>query len=159
GARVVYVSGALFVAPLDGSTPPVALSSTAAGVVAYDFALGARGTRVVYRGGPAADYAGLFSAALDGASAPLELVAPYARGDVQSSALSADERGVVFTSAHADGSLPRLYRVATDGGAPVELDPGHARVRDFQLTADGERVLFRSVGARENLLALYTVPL
>src|SRR5262249_39226674 len=139
GASVVYASGGLFVAPVDGSAPPRSIGAER-DALAYDFALDPRGGRVVYRAGPAALYAGLYCAALDGGSAPLELVGPNARGEVRRYALAPDGRSVVFTSAHADGGATRLYRVALDGGAvagttvegvAVELDPALTEVSDF----------------------------
>jgi hypothetical protein len=163
GRSVVFAAGGLFRAEFEDDGPARLLSAGGADERVRDFVLAADGTRALYRAAAGDLRFGLYEVALDGAHAPLELVAPNTRGEVLAAALDPRGRFAVFTSLHADGGQARLYRSALDGGAPVELFPGPyhapARVDDFRLGADGERVLFRTAAESDERLELDTLPL
>jgi len=156
GARVVYLTGALFAAPIDGHGPAVRLDAEEAGGPVLDFALG-EGGRVVYRAGPEDRFAGLFSVALDG-SGTTALVAPNDTGEVMRAyALAPDGAFVVFLSQHEGGA--RLYSVPVGGGTPAALGPPDAAVQDFRLGPDGARVFFRAAAGRGDAFELWSAPL
>lgn len=147
--------------PLDGSLPPRALGSAAAGGELEAFELAPDGNRVVFSARHAGGVRRLYSLALPG-GAPLLL---SAAGSVEASysfkasfRLAADGQRAVYRSQ----DLNALFSVALDGSsAPARLDAplllGPAE-QDFVLTSDGARVLFRAERDTSGSTDLYTVP-
>jgi len=158
GRRVVYLAGALLSVPLDGREASVRLDAPESGPV-LDFVLG-DGGRVVYRAGGAGQYAGLFSAPLDGRGGASVLVAPNALGEVgRPYTLAAGGGFVLFPSHHEDGRMARLYSVPADGGAPVCLGPRDLPLQDFRLAPDGARVAYRLATGKRNAFELFSARL
>ncbi|MEQ1892099.1 MAG: LpqB family beta-propeller domain-containing protein, partial [Planctomycetota bacterium] len=152
--RAVYVANEqlfsrkeLWSVPLDGSAPRVKISGGTTGNVSVGssgrpFLLAASG-RVVYLADNDVSFRfELWSAPLDGSSAPLLLNAPLAAsGDVFDFQLSADGTRVVYTADQLQAGVIELFVVPVDGsagprrvsgpmvaGGGVQLEPGSFRV-------------------------------
>ncbi|HEX6885100.1 MAG TPA: IPT/TIG domain-containing protein, partial [Planctomycetota bacterium] len=156
-ARVVFQGRGLRCAPINGATEAVRLVGRGAGV--RDHLVTPDGARVVYRAAPEGQYAGLYSVALDGHAAPLELVAPSPHGEVLPSyRISAPTGSVVFASHHQDGLVARLHRVPLDGGPVVALHDPPFSVADFALSPDGGHVVYRAPARNARVLELFVLP-
>lgn len=132
GTRAVFLAGdGLHSAPVDGSTPPVALETMRE---VRDYRVTADGNSVAYvtRGTPTDE---LLVVPIDGSTAPVPLGPTSAERGVERFAL-ADDRALLMSD--ADG-VPQLYTVPLDGSSPPALLSG-GRVSAFEVT--GTDVLF-----------------
>jgi Tol biopolymer transport system component len=150
----------LYAAPIDGSSPAVLLTADS---VAPDFQLTADGSQVVFR--KANGRLGLFVVPADRSSAPRRLDAPMQpRAAVASFTLAPDSSRVVYLGDQAADETFELFSVPLDGSAPpVRLHPALAEARDvlpgFEVSSDGQRVVYRSDALADEALDLFSVPL
>lgn len=156
GRRVFYVGQDLAGVALDGSSAPVRLSDP--GAPPLDFVSSPDGARVVYRGAPVGASAGLFSVAADGSTRPIELVPPGGAGEVGHYRVEPRGCSVVFTSRHEDGAFAKLYRTPIDGGSAIVLDSPRFGIRDFLISPDGGRVVYRCFREGRETCELDVVP-
>jgi Tol biopolymer transport system component len=159
----------LFSAPLDASSPPVAVSGplAAGGSIAYQYQATLDGGRVLYIADQDADQVfELFSAPANGSASPIKLNAPLPEhADVLSFSLGPDGTNVVYRTG-LNGSLnddARLFAARVDGSAPaVDLCgafvPGGG-VLDFALTSDGQRVVYSADQLTQWVFELFSVPI
>lgn len=166
GARDEYDgTGRLFAAPLDGHLPTQPLTPQADEILVLGFGAD---DRVVYG---AVDWTstepvGLFSVALDGGAAPLELSNGLpAGGSVQEGFGRVDPTGqrvVFFFEIDGGGSSLDLYAAATDGSTPpVRLNTalGHGALFDALISPDGWLVVFAQDSAGNGVYEIYSVPI
>jgi len=165
-ARVVYLADQtidqvveLFSTPILGGLAPVKLNGALdpgrpdGDVETYR--LTPDGSAVVYTAaGETPDVFELYRAPVGG-GAVVKLSGPFVAGGNMLSEtsweLSADGAFVVYLATQEDPDVPELFSVPTDGSAPahklngpVPVSGGQAGVRAFELTADGQRVVYRS---------------
>jgi hypothetical protein len=134
-----------------------------AGANVLDFQLSRDGTRIVYRGDLVTDGAfDLFSTSTSGGEPQLKLSAgTLADGDVFSDyQLTADGSRVVYRGDLVTDGVSELYSASTTaGGTQVGLSftflPGADVFSDYQITADGSRVVYRGDLATDGVSELY----
>jgi len=146
GSRVVFAQDTqaagdrieLFSAPIDGSSPPLALTSTmVSGGSVTAFELSADGASVVFVADALVN--GQFEALVapvDGSAPPLLL--STLGGNVNRAGISPDSTRVVYAASAA-------YSVPIDGSAaPLQLGT-ETGVYDWRFTPDSQRVVYRNV--------------
>jgi len=163
----------LYSAPIAGGQAPVKVSGTlvAGGSVATDFAVAADGGFVVFRADKHVDNVfELYSAPVDGATPPVELNASldaFPLRDILGFRLAPDGSRAVYRGNQDVLRQIELYSVPIDGEAsPVRLSGPdfsgsdlHGVQGDFAITADGERVVYRSDQLEQETMTLYSAPL
>jgi Tol biopolymer transport system component len=173
GRRFVYLADQdqdevfeLYGARTDGGAPPVKLSAplVAGGDVAC-FRISPDGARVVYEADQVRDgVEELFSVPVDASARPVQLDGPLAAGgNVGRWRISPDGMTVVYAADQEQDEVWELYAVAAEGGsAPRKLNPplvrgGDVVLSDFEISADGARVVYRSDQERNERFELYGV--
>ncbi len=158
----------LFAAPIAGSAEPVKLSGTlvAGGDVEPDFELAPDGARVVFRADLELDERfDLYAAPRDGSLAPVRLSGPLvAGGDVLDVRVSPDGQRAVYRADATVDEQVGLHSVPVDGSAPPiavagPLPPGGDVLERFDLTPDGQRVVYAADADVDNVFELYAAPL
>lgn len=150
GRQVAYLADpgsgvvGIYRAPVDGSAAPILLFvPQVEGGSIGEFAL--TGTRVVFLSDSLVDERFLLlSAPLDGSAPAVVLNAGLAaRGEVLEFAISPDESRVLYLGSHQNHGQYELYVAPIDGSQRAErLDDGSWSVRDFQISPDGQRVVY-----------------
>jgi hypothetical protein len=146
GGLLLYTSGtSLLAVPADGSGPSVLLANHGAG-----YTLDESGARVVY-----AVSTSLYSVAVDGSSAPLEI----ASGLISSSEPFLLVPGGARTIYRAGA---RLWSTPNDGSTtPMTITPAvpvNREIYQYRLTTDGGRLVFRSDFTTNQTYELYSIP-
>ena len=163
GNRVVYAAAEgnprvkLYSVPIDGSPGRILLSGPGGGVLVYPldlaFALGADGVNVVYRADPEFDAVfHLFSAPLDGSTAPITLAAPTFPSAMASSLLNYRVASagacLVYQHDQDEYDVREIYGVPIDGSSPpVKLNsplptPASDDVASFEIASDSRRAVY-----------------
>jgi len=176
-SRVVYIANQdvdwadeLYSVPLDGSAAPLKLNGTFSigGDVEY-FEVSPDGAWVVYYADQ--DTYGvyeLYSAPVDGSAAPVKLNPPLPHNSYVSweeFEISADSRRVVYIADQDSNAVWELYSVPIGGGAPVKLNAALCADCDvrfysgFQISADGNRVVYLADQDTDGVYELYSVPI
>ncbi|MSR62706.1 MAG: hypothetical protein EXS08_09725 [Planctomycetes bacterium] len=152
----------LYAVPLDGSAGPRRLDPQTHVYGDCDaFQLTPDSTRVVFLSDRAVrDKSELYAVPIDGSGAPVRVSAPLvAGGDVEPAfQLSADSTRVVYLADQDVNDVPEVCSAPLDASAPaVTLNAPLGRgegVRDFRLSDDGARVLYRALhGGRLDLFS------
>ncbi len=176
--RVVFASDPdvqyeleLFSAPIDGSAGPVQISGqmVANGDVGDSFQLTPDSTRVVYEADQDTDgLIELYSAPIDGRSAPVKLNGPLPVNHfVRQFEISPDSSRVVYSLAEiSTHETDQLFSVPLDGSAsPVQLNPS-GRVRStyggskpFVICPDSSRVVYTADQDTTDVFELYSAPI
>ncbi len=159
----------LFSAPIDGSAGPVELSGTlvAGGDVTGSYRISPDSGRVVYRSDQEQDEVfELFSAPIDGGVQAVRLNGPLFPGSAVSPAflISPDSNRVVYRADQDQYAVIELYSVPIDAGAsPVRLNgtivTGGSVLSGFQITPDGDRVLYPADQDQNDVFELYSAPI
>ncbi len=171
GERVVFRNyggkNELFVAPTDGSAPPLRLNAPMPpprDVTA--FALAPDGTRVVYLADQAVDQTfELFSARIEGSLPPVRLHPALAAGqDVESDfQISSDSRRVVYRADVLVDWQAELFSVPIDASRPpVQLNGtlvSGGRVQDYRISPDGKRVVYMADQQTYGVVELFSTPI
>src|SRR5262245_14229004 len=166
GKRVVYLapttpsSYELRVVPLDGSSPPIALSASGR----YEFPpnglflIMPDSARLVFRAALGQEGYQLHLVPLDGSSPPIRLTRPLrepgiVQGDFR---LTPDGRTVVYRFGDAWDLYGELFQVPIDGPRlPLRISQVPA-LNGFDLSPDGEHVLHRTAQEEAGVIELYS---
>lgn len=141
--RVVDGAFALFVAPLDGSTPPVALTPTGAGSTVVEYDVTPDGRSVVFLVPSAGELvAGLHVVSLDPGPAPRLLNDPGAAGLPTGAfepafALDGTSRWAVYRALDPGTGASELFRVPLRGRRVRPADGGPAPFQPVRLSPGG----------------------
>jgi Tol biopolymer transport system component len=133
---VWHDSDGLYAGPSDGSGPGVLLASLPGSTTITSFTLSLDGQWVVYL--QQSSY-GLYSVPIDGSQPPALLTTHPLRAFTLGYAIAADSAHVLFLD-HKN-----LFTIPIQGGTPTRLHPtllGSRQVQQFELSSDGERVVF-----------------
>jgi len=163
GSHVVFLQGLdVFVAPGDGSAPPMRLNADLpAGGFVSAFELSADGKLVVYLADQRQrDRFELFVVPLDGSEPPrLAHPAMAPNRDVRRFQLAPGGERVVYLADARVDQLFELFAAPLAGGAQVRLSgtpvPG-GEVLDFAVSPDGRRVVYRADQDVDGLVGLYS---
>ena len=182
GSRVVFVASGevtssqanLYSAPIDGTPPTLKLNPNLGLVGNMGVSIVSRirispdGTRVVYQADQevAVDRIQIYSVPLDGSAPSVALNGPLvAGGNVVSDAfaITSDSSRVVYLADQDTDGVLELYSASLDGvGGATKLSgllvTGGQVLRDFALTPDGSRVLYRADQDVDGAVRLYSVP-
>jgi Tol biopolymer transport system component len=151
----------LYVAPLDGSDPGTRISGplVTGGDVSSSYACSASGRTVFLADADTDGMQEIYSVPTDGSRSPVKLNPSIpAIADIQDFAI-ADELGLVVYT-FTDGPVD-LFSVPIDGSQPPLRLNGSTfprNVREFELTPDGELVVYRAVATLNNHFELFSVP-
>ncbi len=170
GTRVVYRKPLssndhdLWSAPVDGSSPPVALAAPSGLRTVAEFQLAPDGGAVVYRADQ--DTQGkveLYRIPIDAGSPAVRLNQRLvALGDVNSFRLTPDGGRVVYLADAELDERVELYSVPSDASRPpVRLNAGLVSggdVTHFAISPDGERVVYRADQVNNGQFDLFSVP-
>src|SRR5262245_9760432 len=179
GARVIFVAAIelssakpdIYSAPIDGSTPAIRLNPTIVnGHISNTshFRISANSSRVVYEATQdTPDVVELYSVPIDGSSPAVKLNgALVAGGNVVTDAfaISADSSRVVYLADQDNDRVNELYSAPLDGSSSAlklnaPLTGGGEVLRDFALSPDGSRVVYRADQDTDGAVQLYSVPL
>jgi Tol biopolymer transport system component len=179
GTRVVYLSDALvdgraelFVATIDGSSPPVRLNAPlpTGGSVAGDYRISPDSTGVAYRADQETlDRVELFLTPFGGTSTKLSGTT-VPGGDVAAQfRFSADGSKVVFVADRLTNAVHELFATPVDAStAPVKISGSMATGGGvvtsfyhafFQIEADGEHAVYAADQVRDGVVELFRAPL
>lgn len=156
GAKVLFwdpPTRELFVAPVDGSTPPVRLASFSGTIAAPK--VSADGSRAAFL-----ESGRLHAVPLDGSApaVPVDGTGHHPQVDFQ---FVPDGSRLVYRS--APGGRGEIYVVTSDASsAPVRISdamPVFGDVQSFALAPDGTRVVYLADLAANNRMELFSVPL
>jgi Tol biopolymer transport system component len=166
--RTIDQADELFAAPISGASEPVELSGilVAGGDVEPGFELAPDGGRVVFRADLELDERfDLYAAPSDGSLAPVRLSGPLvAGGDVLDVRVGPDGQHAVYRADAAVDERIELYSVRIDGSAPPialagPLPAGGDVLERFDLTPDGQRVVYAADAEVDDVFELYAAPL
>jgi hypothetical protein len=151
GLRVVYLADQttndrieLWSVPIHGGTPVRLNAPMSGGNDIKGFAISPDGAQVVYFGQQLGTQVDLFLVPIAGGQAPVELATPPDR-DVTTVRIS--PRGFAVYTAFTSGN-DALFAAPLDGSgalqrvSPIPVDQGF--IMDYQLTPDGDRVVYRA---------------
>jgi Tol biopolymer transport system component len=153
------------VVALSGTPPPLELITDDTSSFAVDFALTPDSSRVVYRSG------GLHSTLLDGSAAVVPLTpTPPVGGSVREFRVAPGSDRVVYLADQEEAGRFELYSVPCDGSAaPTRLNGSLVTNGDvagstapttlgaFQITPDGQRVVYRADQRTNEVFELFSV--
>jgi len=157
----------IFSSPLDGSTPPIQLSSVGDPVLtSFRPQISNDNTRVVYRLQEGGSLYSLYSRLIDGSDMSPTLISgssvqPFSF--INRFSISSDSKKVVYTNdADIDGSI-ELFSVDIMGGVITKLNTptisNATSVFNYKITPDSTRVIFNIDKDINNVFDLYSVPI
>jgi Tol biopolymer transport system component len=163
----------VYSAPLDGSAPAIKLNPTLGLIgdksvsITAHVRISADSARVVYQADQdTGDVMELYSAPMDGSGPAVKLNGTLvAAGDVVTDAfaISSDSTRVVYLADQDTDLVNELYSSLLDGsGGMVKLNgslvAGGEVFREFAITPDGSRVIYRADEQAEGAVQLFSVP-
>ncbi len=177
GTRVVFVADReaddvleLYIVPTDGSAPPTKLNGklvSGGDVDPFDFEITPDGSLVVYLADQEVDgQVELYSRPIDGGRVSVKLNGPLLVGDgeVKSFKISSDSNRVAYRAIQDLEFTDELYSRLIDGsGSATKLNGPLVRGGDvdffFDISPDGNRVVFRADALIDQKLELFSRPI
>jgi len=164
-AGVPFTSSALFVVPVDRSTPPLQLTSGDFAQSSWTFT--SDGSRIVYTAFSAAS--GIYSVFVDGSQAPVRLTDEHVEGasgsDEAPFRLSPDGQSLVYRGDPDVADRFDLYARPLDASAPAvrmtqPFTSGSVQPFPYlAFTPDSARIVYRADHAGPGVVELYSSPM
>ncbi len=176
GPNCFCVITELYSVPLDGSQAPVKLNGILptgfnAQIGVDSFRISPDGERVVYRANQDdLQFRELYGVPIDGSAAAVKLSGPLVmNGAIGAFEISPDGTRAVYLADQDTDEVFELYSAPVEGGQPPVKVSGHLVTGGdvagfgagpaFQITPDGQRVVYRADREQNEVFRLYVVPI